>query len=76
MLNNRAEIARHCGLSRARFTQVMKLLTLPEEIQDHVVGLPTEAQRSYSGRRLQAVVDLGNEQVQLRVIEELRNQVS
>ncbi len=40
VVNNRAKIARRYGLSRARVTQVMKLLTLPDEIQDYVMALP------------------------------------
>ena len=37
---NLAEIARRYGLSRARVTQIMNLLDLPDEIQEYVMALP------------------------------------
>ena len=52
MVNSRAEIARHCGLSRARVTPVMSLLHLPDETQEHVLAFSPREQRLYSGRRL------------------------
>lgn len=36
VVNNRAEIARVYGLSRARVTQVMKLLDLAEKVQEYI----------------------------------------
>jgi len=72
VVNNRAEIARLYGLSRARITQVMSLLQLPEEIQKYVMALPPWEQRLYSGRRLGEIVDLPNEVVQLAALDELR----
>ena len=73
VVNNRAEIARHCGLSRARVTQIMKLLQLPDEIQEYVIALPSREQRLYSGRRLREIAALPNELAQLRGFEELRD---
>ena len=49
-VNNRAELARRCGLSRAPVTQVMSLLQLPDEIQEYVITLPARERRHYSGR--------------------------
>ena len=52
MVRNPADIARRYGLSRARVTQVMSLLRIPDEIQEYVMALPPREQRRYSGRRL------------------------
>ena len=76
VVNNRAEIARHCGLSRARVTQVMSLLQLPDDIQEYVMALPTEMQRSYSGRRLQGVAGIRDEAAQGKAFEDLVKKVS
>ncbi len=76
VVNNRAGIARQYGLSRARITQVMKLLDLPEKIQEHVVSLLSEGQHLCSGRRLRDVATLASELAQLRAFEQLRDQVS
>lgn len=40
-----AEIARREGITRARVTQVMSLLRLAPEIQEHVLSLPDMARR-------------------------------
>jgi len=75
-VNNRAEIARRSGLSRARVTQVMNLLNLPDEIQEHVVALPPQEQRFYSGRRLRKFLGLGNEQAQVTAFRRRGNAAS
>ena len=75
MGHNRAEIARHCGLSRARVTQIMSLLHLPDEIQEYVMALPVEEQRLYSGRRLRKTMELAHESAQLAARDELRRTV-
>lgn len=48
-LNNltRAELARKLGISRARVTQVLNLLKLPEDLKDEI-----ERMGDYWGRRL------------------------
>jgi len=48
-LNNltRAELARKLGISRARVTQMLNLLRLPEELREEI-----EAMGDYWGRRL------------------------
>jgi len=72
MLHNRAEIARRYGSSRARVTQVMSLLHLPDEIQEYVIALPPWEQRLYLGRRLGEIVGLPNEVAQLAALDDLR----
>ncbi len=72
VVNNRAAIARRYKLSRARVTQVMSLLRLPEEIRQYVISLPPGEQQLYSGRRLGEIVGLANEAAQLAALDELR----
>ena len=76
VVNNRAELARRCGLSRARVTQVMSLLHLPDEIQEYVMALPPGEQRLYSGRRLQGVAGIRDEAAQTDAFEDLAKDVS
>jgi len=45
-VTNQAEIARREGITRARVTQIMALIRLAPEIQDHVLSLPAMAHRS------------------------------
>jgi len=75
VVNTRAEIAERYKISRARVTQVMKLLDLPDEIQDYVVSLPHREQRLYSGRRLQEIAVLPSQQVQLAALANLRRTI-
>lgn len=42
MVNSYAEIAGRYGLSRARVTQIMKLLDLPQGVQQYVLALPPQ----------------------------------
>lgn len=50
-----SELARKVGLTRARVTQIMNLLKLPEEMRNFLAGLddPREIRR-YSERRLRS----------------------
>ncbi len=76
MVNNRAEIARRYGLSRARVTQVMSLLHLPDEIQEYVMALPPREQHLHSGRRLQGVAGIRDEAARAKAFEDLGKKVS
>lgn len=76
VVNKRAEIARRCGLSRARVTQVMKLLKLPEDIQEYVMALPPREQRLYSGRRLREIVGIRAKKRQLAAFDSLVSKAS
>lgn len=44
-LSNQAAIARREGVTRARVTQVMGLLRLTPEIQNHILAMPDTAHR-------------------------------
>jgi hypothetical protein len=48
---NQAEIARREGVSRARVTQVMALLRLAPEAQDHIIAMPATARRATISER-------------------------
>jgi len=76
VVNNRAEIARLYGLSRARVTQVMSLLQLPEEIQQYVMALPPWEQRLYSGRWLRNILGIERDEAQWEAFEDLVKKLS
>ncbi len=76
VVNNRAEIARRCGLSRARVTQVMSLLQLPDRIQEYVIALPAREQRIYSGRQLRELVVIQDREAQTKAFGELVEKLS
>jgi len=76
VVNNRAEIARLYGLSRARVTQVMSLLQLPDEIQQYVMVLPPWEQRVYSGRRLRNILGIERDEAQWEAFEDLVKKLS
>jgi len=44
--DTRAEIARREGVTRARVTQVMALLRLAPEIQEHILAMPESVGRA------------------------------
>ncbi len=53
VVDNRAESARRYDLSRARVTQILTLLQLAPEIQEHILNMPKSTGRSpFSERRL------------------------
>jgi hypothetical protein len=56
---SRAILARREGVSRARVTQIMHLLELPQEIQDHLLHLNDKRDSSVlTERKLQNIVHL------------------
>jgi len=63
---NQAAIARQEGITRARVTQVMGLLRLTPEIQQHVLSLPAMVRRpAITERALRPIAQLeGREQLQ------------
>ncbi len=71
-VENRAEIARQYGISRARVTQILNLLTLPGEVLDYIRDLPEPEQLRYSERMLRAIVALRSKDAQTRAFERLR----
>ena len=60
------------GLSRARVTQLMNLLQLPEEIQKDLQHPPASLEiYAFSERRLRQLLTCGDRELQLRRWQEL-----
>jgi hypothetical protein len=68
----KAKIAARTGLSRARVTQLMNLLELPEEVQEGLRNPPVPLEIfSFSERCLRQIVACGDREAQLRRWQEL-----
>jgi hypothetical protein len=64
--SSQAEIARREGITRARVTQIMHLLRLPPEIQQHILSLPdAPGQSAITERVLRSITQIedGEQQV-------------
>ena len=62
---NQAEIARLEGITRARVTQVMSMLRLAPEIQQHVLSMPETVRRpTITERALRPIAQMENHTVQ------------
>jgi hypothetical protein len=72
VVNTRADIARRCGISRARVSQAMSLLRLAESVRDHIAGLPLTEQRRYTERRLREIAAAPAKEMQLEAFARLR----
>jgi hypothetical protein len=71
-VRNQAEIARREGLTRARVTQVLGLLRLAPEIQEHILALPeTVGRPAISERALRPIAGLAEHGEQLHAFEQL-----
>lgn len=71
----KAELARREGFSRARITQVLGLLQLPQEAQDFVIKLTdAKARRFFSERRLQRILSVETSVLQQQVWNETLEQ--
>lgn len=67
LVNSRSELAEGYGLSRARVTQVMNLLVLAPEIQEHLLRLEDKRSvRAFSERRLRGLARLRSHPAQMR----------
>ena len=59
MIPNQAAIAHRAGITRARVTQILRLLRLPTEIQERILALPpTSKQPAVSERMLRPLVQI------------------
>jgi hypothetical protein len=71
-LLTQARIASREGISRARVTQIMNLLQLPEVIQDALRCPPPPLEiHAFSERRLRALLSCGDDETRSRQWEEL-----
>jgi hypothetical protein len=69
---NQAAIARREGITRARVTQVMGLLRLAPEIQEHVLSLPDMVRRpAITERALRPIASLANQSDQRHHFQKL-----
>ena len=69
---NQAEIAGREGITRARVTQVMGMLRLAPEIQQHILFLPDMVRRpAITERALRPIAKLGDRREQLAALSEL-----
>jgi len=72
MVNNRSELAKRYGLSRARVTQLLNLLELAPEIQEHLFALKDKKSvRAFSERRLRGLVQLRTHSAQVQAFHAL-----
>ena len=66
-VRTRAEIARREGITRARVTQIMSLLRLAPETQDHILSLPESTQRpALTERSIRKIVRIPDEGQQMK----------
>ena len=63
-------------MSRARVSQIMSLLQLPDEIQEYVMVLAPWEQCIYSGRRLRVIAGICHEAAQSTAFEDLVKKLS
>lgn len=71
-VRNQAEIARREGITRARVTQVMGLLPLAPEIQEHVLSLPDMVRRpTITERALRPIAQIADHGEQASLFEGL-----
>ena len=72
---NQAEIARREGITRARVTQILGLLRLAPEIQEHVLSLPDMVRRSaITERALRPIAQMENTRDQTDQFQKLVEQ--
>ena len=65
-VSNQADIARRQGITRARVTQVLGLLRLAPEIQEHILSLPdTDRHPAVAERALRSISRLRDPKAQL-----------
>lgn len=70
--SNQAAIARREGITRARVTQVMGLLRLAPEIQQHVLSLPDMVRRpAITERALRPIAQIDSPKEQLQAFQAL-----
>ena len=72
---NQVDIARREGITRARVTQVMGMLRLAPEIQQHILSLPEAVHRPASTERALRPIAQIDRQKQADAFQELQRQV-
>lgn len=75
--SNQADIARREGITRARVTQVMGMLRLAPEIQQHILSLPDAVRRpAITERALRPIAQIDDPEQQINSFRELAAEAS
>lgn len=74
VVDTRADTARRYGVSRARVTQVLNVLQLPEPVLRFLAELPPDSGSFYTERRLRPILNLPSEATQVEAVLRLRSQ--
>ena len=75
-VNNQSDIAQKTGLTRARVTQVLNLLKLPDSVIQELGAFCDEAQIAfYTERRLRPITRIKNTREQINAFRRLRAQI-
>jgi ParB-like chromosome segregation protein Spo0J len=73
----KAKIAGNMGISRARVTQIMNLLTLPEEVLNHVAPLTDRRElRVFTERHLRQILAIQGSAARLTAFTVLRQRAA
>ncbi len=76
LVKTQADLAREIGVSRVRITQVMSLLRLAPEIQEHLLRLEDQqAIRFFRERRLRPLIQIEDPRRQVEEFQKLLAQV-
>ena len=70
VVNNRAEIARRYGVSRARVTQVLNVLRLSRPALDLFFEMSSQVRASCTERRLRRTLSLSTEAEQIAALRD------
>ena len=71
-VSNQATIARREGITRARVTQILGLLRLAPEIQNHILSMPgTVGRPTISERVFRSIMMLDDQQQQLHAFADI-----
>jgi hypothetical protein len=75
VVNHKADIARRYGVSRARVTQILNILRLPEPVLDFLAELPPDSRAFCTERRLRPILNLPTMAAQVEAVLRLRTWV-
>jgi len=69
---SQAELSRKEGVSRARITQLLNLLKLPQEIKDHLDNITDEKQLEiFTERRMREILKINDTKIQIARFNQL-----
>jgi ParB-like chromosome segregation protein Spo0J len=66
LVKSQAELSRKEGVSRARITQLLNLLKLPQEIKDHLDNITDEKQLEiFTERQMREILKIKDQKIQI-----------